>query len=113
MDARSRAGEELILTENRFVESVLPSGMLRTLTEEELAQYRRPYFEPGEGRRPTLTWPRQIPVDGEPADIVEIVRAYDEWLSSSSVPKLFINAEPGAIITGSQRKFCRGRTKPR
>ena len=104
---RSPAGEELILTENRFVESVLPGGVLRTLTDEELAQYRRPYLEPGEGRRPTLTWPRQIPVDGEPADVVELVRAYDEWLSSSSVPKLFINAEPGAIITGNQRAFCR------
>ena len=104
---RSPAGEELILTENRFVESVLPSGVLRTLTDEELAHYRRPYVEPGEGRRPTLTWPRQIPVDGEPADVVEIVRAYDDWLASSSVPKLFINAAPGAIITGTQRAFCR------
>ena len=104
---RSAAGEELILTENRFVESVLPSGVLRTLTDAELAQYRRPYVEPGEGRRPTLTWPRQIPIDGEPADVVEIVGAYGDWLSSSSVPKLFINAEPGAIITGTQREFCR------
>jgi haloalkane dehalogenase len=104
---RSPAGEELILTENRFVESVLPGGVLRTLTDEELAQYRRPYVEPGEGRRPTLTWPRQIPVDGEPADVVEIVCAYDDWLSSSSVPKLFINATPGAILTGTQREFCR------
>jgi haloalkane dehalogenase len=104
---RSPAGEELILTENRFVESVLPGGMLRALTDEELAQYRRPYVEPGEGRRPTLTWPRQIPIDGEPADVVEIVCAYDDWLSSSSVPKLFINAAPGAIITGTQRELCR------
>jgi haloalkane dehalogenase len=104
---RSPAGEELILTENRFVESVLPGAVLRTLTDEELAQYRRPYVEPGEGRRPTLTWPRQIPIDGEPADVVEIVCAYDDWLSSSSVPKLFINAAPGAIITGAQREFCR------
>ena len=104
---RSPAGEQLILTENRFVESVLPGGVLRTLADEELAQYRRPYVEPGEGRRPTLTWPRQIPIDGEPADVVEIVCAYDDWLSSSSVPKLFINATPGAILTGTQREFCR------
>jgi haloalkane dehalogenase len=104
---RSPVGEELILTENTFVESVLPSGLLRTLTDDELAHYRRPYAEPGEGRRPTLTWPRQIPIDGEPADVVEIVCAYDDWLSSSSVPKLFINATPGAILTGTQREFCR------
>jgi haloalkane dehalogenase len=104
---RSPAGEALILTENAFVEPVLPSGVLRTLTGEELAQYRRPYAEPGEGRRPTLTWPRQIPIDGEPADVVELVRAYGGWLSSSPVPKLFINAAPGAIITGAQREFCR------
>jgi haloalkane dehalogenase len=104
---RSPAGEQLILTENMFVESVLPSGVLRTLTDEELAHYRRPFAEPGEGRRPTLTWPRQIPIDGEPADVAEIVCAYGDWLSSSPVPKLFINAEPGAIIAGAQREFCR------
>jgi len=104
---RSPAGEELILSENMFVESVLPGAVLRTLTDEELAHYRRPFVEPGEGRRPTLTWPRQIPIDGEPDDVVGIVSAYADWLSSSSVPKLFVNAEPGAITTGSQREFCR------
>jgi haloalkane dehalogenase len=104
---RSPAGEELILSQNLFVESILPAAVLRTLTEEEMAHYRRPFLEPGEGRRPTLTWPRQIPIEGEPADVVEIVSAYGDWLSSSAVPKLFINAEPGAVITGTQREFCR------
>ena len=104
---RSPAGEEMILTKNMFVESVLPGAVLRTLTDEEMAHYRRPFAEAGEARRPTLTWPRQIPIDGEPADVVEIVSAYADWLSSSPVPKLFMNAEPGAILTGAQREFCR------
>ena len=104
---RSPAGEEMILTKNMFVESVLPGAVLRKLTDEEMADYRRPFAEAGEARRPTLTWPRQIPIDGEPADVVEIVSAYADWLSSSPVPKLFINAEPGAILTGAQREFCR------
>jgi haloalkane dehalogenase len=104
---RSPAGEELILSKNLFVESILPAAVLRTLTAEEMAHYRRPFLEPGEGRRPTLTWPRQIPIEGEPAEVVEIVSAYGDWLSSALVPKLFINAEPGAILTGAQREFCR------
>jgi len=104
---RSPAGEEMILTKNMFVESLLPGAMLRKLTDQEMAHYRRPFAEPGEARRPTLTWPRQIPIDGKPADVVEIVSAYADWLSSSPVPKLFINAEPGAILTGAQREFCR------
>ena len=104
---RSPAGEEMILTKNMFVESLLPGAVLRKLTDQEMAHYRRPFAEPGEARRPTLTWPRQIPVDGKPADVVEIVSAYADWLSSSPVPKLFINAEPGAILTGAQREFCR------
>jgi haloalkane dehalogenase len=104
---RSAAGEEMILTKNMFVESILPGAVLRKLTDEEMAHYRRPFAEAGEARRPTLTWPRQIPIDGEPADVVEIVGAYADWLSSSPVPKLFINAEPGAILTSAQREFCR------
>ena len=104
---RSPAGEEMILTKNMFVESILPGAVLRKLTEEEMAHYRRPFVEAGEARRPTLTWPRQIPIDGEPADVVEIVSTYADWLSSSPVPKLFMNAEPGAILTGAQREFCR------
>ena len=104
---RSPAGEEMVLEKNVFVERILPGSILRSLTEEELTVYRRPYLEAGESRRPTLTWPREIPVDGEPADVVEIVGGYAEWLSSSQVPKLFINAEPGAILIGPQRDFCR------
>jgi len=104
---RSPAGEAMVLDKNIFVEKVLPGSVLRTLTDEEMAVYRHPYLEPGESRRPTLTWPRQIPIDGEPANVVEIVQAYADWLSESPVPKLFINAEPGAILTGEPREFCR------
>jgi len=86
---------------------VLPSGMLRSLTDEEMARYRLPFTRPGEDRRPTLSWPRQIPVDGEPADVAGIVDAYTRWVSRSSLPKLFINGEPGAALTGSLRSFCR------
>ncbi len=104
---RSPAGEEIVLQKNVFVERVLPASIMRTLTEEEFAVYRRPYLEPGESRRPTLTWPRQIPLDGEPADVVELTQRYADWLAASSLPKLFINAEPGIILTGPQREFCR------
>jgi len=104
---RSPAGEEIILEKNVFVERILPASVLRSLTDEEMAAYRCPYREPGESRRPTLTWPREIPVDGEPADVVEIVGRYAEWLGASDVPKLFINADPGIVLTGRQREFCR------
>ena len=104
---RSPAGEEIILEKNVFVERILPTSVLRSLSDEEMAVYRHPYLEPGESRRPTLTWPREIPVDGEPADVVEIVSRYGEWLGVSDVPKLFINADPGTILVGRQREFCR------
>ena len=104
---RSPAGEEMVLEKNIFVERVLPGSVLRSLSEDEIAVYRRPYFQPGESRRPTLTWPREIPVEGGPADVVEIVTQYGAWLSESPVPKLFINADPGAILLGAQREFCR------
>ena len=104
---RSPAGEQMVLEQNVFIEQVLPTSILRKLSDAEMAVYRRPFAEPGEGRRPTLTWPRQIPIEGEPAEVVEIVRDYGEWLRSSSVPKLFINAEPGAILRGAPRDFCR------
>ncbi len=104
---RSAAGEEMILTDNMMVESVIPEIVIRKLTDDEFAHYRRPFAEPGEGRRPTLTWAREIPIDGEPADVVEIVTAYADWLSSSPVPKLFINAEDGDVLTGAKREFCR------
>ncbi len=105
---RSEAGEKMVLENNMFVERVLPASILRKLTDEEMAVYRRPYLEPGEDRRPTLTWPRQIPIDGEPADVHDIVNSYSQWLAACDVPKLFVNAEPGAILTGAQREFCRG-----
>ncbi len=104
---RSPAGEEMVLENNVFVENVLPGSIIRDLSDEEMAVYRRPYTEPGEGRRPTLTWPRQIPIDGEPADVVAIAQDYADWLSTSEVPKLFVNADPGALTTGSAREFCR------
>ena len=104
---RSPAGEEMVLQNNVFVERVLPGSVVRTLTEEEMAVYRKPYTEPGESRRPTLTWPRQIPIEGEPPDVVEIVEQYGQWLSTSDVPKLFVNADPGALLTGPQREYCR------
>lgn len=104
---RSPAGEEMILERNLFVEAVLPGAMLRRLTDDEMAEYRRPFATPGEGRRPTLTWPRQIPIDGEPADVTQIVSAYGAWLATSDVPKLFVNADPGAILVGRQRELCR------
>ena len=104
---RSPAGEEIIIEKNVFVERVLPGSVLRKLTEEEMEVYRRPYIRGGESRRPTLTWPREIPIEGQPPDVVQIVSEYAEWLSSSPIPKLFINADPGAILVGAQREFCR------
>ena len=106
-DLRSEAGEEMVLEKNLFIEGILPSAVLRDLTEEEMNVYRRPYLKPGESRRPTLTWPRELPINGEPEDVVSIVDDYSKWLAQSDVPKLFVNAEPGAILTGSQREFCR------
>lgn len=104
---RSEKGEAMVLDKNIFVERVLPGSVMRGLTEAEMAIYRRPFAEPGEGRRPTLTWPRQIPLGGEPAEMVAIARDYGDWLAGSDIPKLFINAEPGAILIGPQREFCR------
>jgi haloalkane dehalogenase len=95
---RSEAGEKMVLQENFFIEKILPGAVLRTLSAEEKAEYRRPFAEPGEGRRPTLTWPREIPIDGEPADVNAIVTAYAKWLATSDVPKLFIKVEPGALL---------------
>jgi haloalkane dehalogenase len=105
---RSEAGDKLVLERNVFVERVLPGSVLRGLTDEEMAVYRRPFQIPGEDRRPTLTWPRQIPLEGEPEDVCAIVEDYAAWLTECQVPKLFVNAEPGAILVGQQREFCRG-----
>ena len=104
---RSPAGEEMILDKNYFVELVLPNSVIRKLSTAEMDVYRRPFLNPGEDRRPTLTWPCQIPIEGEPKEVVEIVTAYSEWLSKSDIPKLFINAEPGSILVGRARDFCR------
>jgi haloalkane dehalogenase len=104
---RSPAGENMVLKDNFFIETILPGAILRTLTTEEMTQYRRPFAEHGEGRRPTLTFPRQIPVEGEPADVTAIVAASADWLSTSPVPKLFFKAEPGAIATDKDVAFIR------
>ena len=104
---RSPAGEAMVLKQNVFVELVLPGSVLRGLTEDEMTVYRRPFSEAGESRRPTLTWPRQIPIEGDPADVCTIVDTYGRWLAESQIPKLFVNAEPGAILIGKQREFCR------
>ena len=105
---RSEAGEEMILTKNMFVEGVLPSAILRDLSEEEMVEYRRPFAEAGEGRRPTLSWPRQIPIEGRPLDVVKVVESYSRFLEQSDIPKLFVNADPGSILVGRQREVCRG-----
>ena len=105
---RSPAGEKMVLEDNFFVERMLPGSILRDLTDEEMAEYRRPFTQAGEDRRPTLTWPRQIPIDGEPADVTQIVDDFASWVATADIPKLFINAEPGAILSeGPSRDFCR------
>jgi haloalkane dehalogenase len=95
---RSEKGEEMVLRDNFFIEKILPGAILRKMSDEDMAEYRRPFAEPGEGRRPTLTWPRQIPIEGEPADVTAIVTAYADWLKTSHIPKLFLRAEPGGIL---------------
>lgn len=104
---RGPAGERLVLEENVFIESVLQAGTLRRLGETELAAYRRPFGEPGESRRPMLTWAREIPLDGEPADVHAVAAANAAWMAGSDVPKLFVNGEPGALLTGPSREECR------
>jgi len=104
---RSPAGENMVLEKNVFVERVLPGSIIRDLGEAEMAVYRQPFAEPGEARRPTLTWPRQIPIDGEPADVVATVRANDAFLKANEMPKLFVNAKPGAILQGPLADHCR------
>ncbi len=103
---RSPAGEDMVITRNLFVERFLPAAVIRELSQAEMDEYRRPFVEP-KHRRPTLTWPREIPIDGEPGDVVKIVQAYSEWLPDTSFPKLFINANPGSVLTGPARTFCR------
>ena len=104
---RSEAGEELVLEKNFFVERILLADSSTGYTEEEKSEYIRPFINPGEDRRPTLTWPRQIPLDGEPSEVVEEVRLNAEFHKESDIPKLFINADPGSILIGDQREFVR------
>ena len=104
---RSPAGEEMVLENNVFVENVLPGSIMRDLQAEEMAAYRAPFLNAGEDRRPTLTWPRQIPIAGEPADVTEIATQYQSWLSTTDIPKLFVNADPGAILVNEMRELCR------
>lgn len=104
---RSDAGEEIVLHKNVFVEKILPNSVIRTLSDDEMDAYRKPYLEVGESRRPTLTWPREIPLDGTPADVADIVEASERWMEGASVPKLFVNADPGSILVGRQREVCR------
>ena len=105
---RSEKGEELILQRNLFIEAVLPSSVMRSLSDTEMQHYRAP-FSSADDRQPTLNWPRQIPLDGEPANMVDLVSSYGQWLSNNEkLPKLFINAEPGSILVGAAREFCRG-----
>jgi haloalkane dehalogenase len=103
---RSASGERMVLDENIFVETVLPKSIMRTLSDEEMTAYRAPFLE-REARLPTLVWPRELPIEGEPADVVSAVESYGAWLAGSRVPKLFISAEPGALLTGRAREFCR------
>jgi haloalkane dehalogenase len=104
---RSPEGESLVLERNVFVERVLPGSIKRQLTDAEMAEYRRPFLQPGEDRRPTLSWPRNLPIEGEPQTVVRVAQAYGTYLAGSQVPKLFINADPGALLTGRLRDLCR------
>ncbi|MEH6402560.1 MAG: haloalkane dehalogenase [Sneathiella sp.] len=104
---RSEAGEELVLEKNIFVEKILPASIIRDLDEAELREYVRPFRRSGEERRPTLTWPRQIPIEGSPADVTAFVQDYSDWMTENTLPKLFVNADPGSILVGTQRDFCR------
>jgi haloalkane dehalogenase len=104
---RSAAGEEMILEKNMFVERVLPASILRRLEPAEMDEYRRPFASSKDDRWPTLSWPREIPVEGAPASVVKLVTAYAGWMAENDVPKLFVNANPGAILVGAQREFCR------
>ena len=104
---RSDVGEDLVLEKNYFIEKVLPGSIIRTLDADEMNEYRRPFLSSGEDRRPTLSWPREIPIEGEPGNVCQIVNEYAQWMKTNNIPKLFINAEPGAITTGKIRDFCR------
>ena len=103
---RSDKGEDLILNRNMFIEGVLPSSVIRPLSNTEMDAYRAPHLETDD-RQPLLNWPRQIPIEGEPEDVVALVNEYGAFMAASDMPKLFINADPGSILVGAQREFCR------
>ena len=103
---RSDKGEDLILNRNMFIEGVLPSSVIRPLSDTEMDAYRAPHLETDD-RQPLLNWPRQIPIEGEPEDVVALVNEYGAFMAASDIPKLFINADPGSILVGAQREFCR------
>lgn len=103
---RSEKGEQMVLNDNFFVETVLPKSILRTLSDQEMEAYRTP-FKNQAARLPTLIWPRELPIDGAPADVAELVECYAQWLSKSPIPKLLVSAEPGALLTGRALEFCR------
>jgi haloalkane dehalogenase len=105
---RSPEGEQMVLQENVFVETLLPQWIIRPLSGEEINVYRRPFLNPGEDRRPMLTFPREILIGGEPGHMMEIVQNYARWMETSDTPKLFINGDPGAVIFGNLRDCCRG-----
>ena len=104
---RSPAGEEIILKKNLFIEAILPSAVMRELSDVEMDVYRKPFQNAGEDRRPTLTWPRQIPIEGYPEDVHHLVSEYADWVKNTDFPKLFINAEPGSILLDPAREFVR------
>jgi haloalkane dehalogenase len=103
---RSPEGERLIFDENFFVETVLPKGVNRSLSDAEMDAYRRPFGDRA-SRVPMLAWPRELPIEGEPADVVALVECYGAWLEQSDVPKLWVNADPGSLLTGRARELCR------
>jgi len=103
---RSEKGEDLILNRNLFIEAVLPGSIIRTLSNSEMDAYRAPYLKPMH-RQPMLSWPRQIPLDGSPVNVVNLVKQYGTFMLNSQIPKLFINADPGSILVGRPREFCR------
>ena len=105
-DLRSDKGERMVIEKNAFIEMLLPKLVIRPLSRTEMDAYRRPFIEP-ESRRPTLVWPRELPISGEPADVVKIFEHYGQWLLRTPLPKLFINAEPGSQLIGRAREFCR------
>jgi len=104
---RSPEGERLVLQENIFIEKILPQAVLRQLTGDELNTYRQPFRNAGEDRRPTLSWPRSLPIEGEPADVADVVSQNGTWLAQSDVPKLFINGEPGTLARSRLREIIR------